>query len=747
MASVFTFDPDPPRISSPWSIPPVSTPRSTAADDSVAHHQPCELGGLPAPTPSLLADHGIVTLQAEPQDGPVEYKLHLLLKPRRSFLMTRASGDRVFRSYQSRSVAPGSNSGWVTKPESRPPPPMPSFQARQKRLEGLTTQLLWRLQQSSPYHSSSTAKLILPTLPETSPKISTPTKTEKLLSGLEESRGALYEIGVSDDGTFVGLTKDEMDESLVNLRAMAASLGCKVEILRTVIVNECKSTETALLANQSKAVTCTEDLWVAEALILPETHEAMQGLIPGSPLTNRQTTTTVAGTGIQAEDSQTQQLRVSLTGQTTSGKSSLIGTLATSVLDSGRGKTRLNLLKHRHEIESGITSSVAPELIGYRSQDGENGDSMSVVNYGFGNISSWNDIQDAAQGGRLIFLVDSAGHPKYIRTAIRGLVSWAPHWTICCVPADSCEDTMGVLGATVGAEEILGPAATSVDLSKAYLDLCLKLELPLIVVVTKMDLASKGGLRASLANVLSILKAAGRTPVLLRPDGGHIPDGSLKRLSFTDEDEVRAIFNHTTKESISLVPVVLTSAVNGNGVSKLHALLRYLPIPSPEDSRGARKANPTEDNPESLFHIDEIYAKSDTSSEHSPAVTHSSVLILSGYLRRGSVCVGDEVLVGPFPIEALDDPQPTETLHRAHSVPARLSGGTPPSPDPVSALSHHNDLARSSPSQSSASATCDSRCGSYWPGRWARWGSNSTRAAVVVMVASRRRDCSGKAWS
>ncbi len=80
------------------------------------------------------------------------------------------------------------------------------------------------LQQSSPYHASSTSELILPKLPEAAESLQSPIRPGKLLAGLEESRGALYEIGVSDDGTFVGLTKDEMDESLTNLRAMAGTL-------------------------------------------------------------------------------------------------------------------------------------------------------------------------------------------------------------------------------------------------------------------------------------------------------------------------------------------------------------------------------------------------------------------------------------------------------------------------------------------------------------------------------------------
>lgn len=84
---------------------------------------------------------------------------------------------------------------------------------------------------------------MVPVLPEAALELGVPSKPARLLPGLEESQGALYEIGVSDDGTFVGLTQDELDESMTNLQAMAASLGCKVEILRRVVVGNCEWAE------------------------------------------------------------------------------------------------------------------------------------------------------------------------------------------------------------------------------------------------------------------------------------------------------------------------------------------------------------------------------------------------------------------------------------------------------------------------------------------------------------------------
>lgn len=237
--------------------------------------------------------------------------------------------------------------------------------------------------------------LVLPKLPEATESLATPPRPGKLLAGLEESRGALYEIGVSDDGTFVGLTKDEMDESLTNLRAMAASLGCNVEVVRMVIVGECEwqessvpkvlpTTRSAKRELRASRQSCDQNsqvetlrhqaqLWVAEALVTPDLssrRNIQASLVPNS--SSRHETPPPIQLDSLSLDSPpvlsgtTEQLRITLAGPTTSGKSSLLGTLSTATLDNGRGKSRLSLLKHRHEIVSGVTSSVAQELIGYK---------------------------------------------------------------------------------------------------------------------------------------------------------------------------------------------------------------------------------------------------------------------------------------------------------------------------------------------------------------------------------------------
>ena len=52
------------------------------------------------------------------------------------------------------------------------------------------------------------------------------------------------------------------------------------------------------------------------------------------------------------------------------GKSTMLGVLVKGNLDDGRGKARVNLFRHKHEIESGRTSSVGLEIMGFNSKGG-----------------------------------------------------------------------------------------------------------------------------------------------------------------------------------------------------------------------------------------------------------------------------------------------------------------------------------------------------------------------------------------
>ena len=674
MASIFTYETEPVKVASPWStaVPRPLDERKVGQKNQ----QEKNLAGMIMPDATSLTDWGITKLEAEPQDGAVEYKLHLLLRPRRTLLAT-STVQKISGSYLSKSRSSGTLQDVGVYSGNSSPSLATSSQSRQHRLQHLTTQLLWRLQQSSPHHSSSKSNLLLPLLPETNIALSVSRGPGPLVRGLEESLGALYEIGVSDDGSFVGLTRDELQESLHILQAMAYSLGCGLRALRLVMVGTCQWEEKP--GENAKGPGClhNEELWVAEVLVAPHLRPHCEHVdLRNDVNAGGQVAAIDRHETVSSADGGVELLRISLTGSTTSGKSSLLGTLSTSTLDNGRGKSRLSLLKHRHEMVSGVTSSLAQELIGY--QDVRQTSNISptvakIVNYSSGNVSSWTDIHSSSDPGRLVFLTDSAGHPKFRRTTVRGLVSWAPHWTFCCVAADDDEDSTGKVGATVSSSDVLGSTSRGTDLSRAHLELCLKLGLRMVVVITKLDLASRNGLRQTLAKVLSILKSAGRLPTLLAGTAPNPTIAESQGIPQLDEEAVRQVVESVQlNQRHTLVPIVLTSALTGAGIGQVHALLCQISIPQTTtiDINKSFADKEGESRPMPIFHVDEIFGVAESSkSKGAHGRNAGTRFILSGYLRYGSIQADDSLLLGPFYTENPPEQSRTQATPRSKSFP------------------------------------------------------------------------------
>ncbi|KAI9803863.1 MAG: hypothetical protein M1825_001743 [Sarcosagium campestre] len=676
MASIFTYDPDPPRVSSPWLQ---ADPSSNGALHDGSPRPQHTGWAFDEDHPSAsLADFGLSRLKAEPQEGPTEYKLHLLLRPRRTFTAFSTSGlnDGARSSSTQGAVSMGTDTGVdVPRAVSSSPHIASSNQSRQTRMRQLTTQLLWRLQQSSPYHSSSSSSRVEAEVCESSPKFRGAASPDRLLPGLQESDGALYEIGVSDDGTLVGLAKDEMDESLDNLRAMAVTLGCTVRVQRMVKVGTCEWLEGGGgEAGSVNALRRTDKLWVSEALVAPDSAIAgfrLRGngqvesngqmeMITRSSNRPYESHKTVQESEFESE-SLTAQLRVTFTGASTSGKSSLLGTLSTGTLDNGRGKSRLSLLRHRHELVSGVTSSVTQEIVGYRSIASDTTNAAEVINYASGNVSSWTDIHTASASGRVVLFSDSAGHPRYRRTIVRGLVGWAPHWTFLCIAADQ-DSSRSSHGTEVGessssseshSQSQSGVSSTS---QQQHLELCLTLGLPLVVVITKLDVASKTGLKETLTRLLSRLKAAARKPILLPSAPTSARD--LSFVSHNDETRVEKLLDSIRELGCRVaVPIILSSSVAGTGVGAIHALLRRLPKPLPSSntldgtaSAFGKKKQPQEIQT-ALFHVEDSFNLQGLSAQHrrnNAYDDNEEGYVVAGLLSRGDIQLGDELLMGPF---------------------------------------------------------------------------------------------------
>lgn len=596
MASIFTFEHDGLEVCSPWvTAARRQYPDITRLDDL----EPCI--------------NTVSRLESEPQTGPVEYKLHLLLRGRRHYDLVTYHDHIPLRQPSKSSVAVAATAAAASSTDVPPSPTIKPDQLRRLRLEQLTTQLLWRLQQSSPHHATSLNKVILsPVLTNASQIPSTPMPGQSL-PGISAGKGALYQLGVSDDGTLEGLTEDEMEGSIDNLKSMAACLGCTVSVRRRIVIGEAFWTE-ADCCDEQVARHNRSSLIVVEAAILPQL--SYQDDSP--PRTDEPTVRD------QKPVTRHPQLRVSLTGSTRSGKSSLLGTLTTSTLDDARGKSRLTMLKHRHEITSGITSSIVQEIIGYTQTP--IGD-VQLVNYASDHVQSWTDIHQACSDGGVICLTDSAGHPRYRRTIVKGLIGWTPHWVLLCVSANGHAPTMPT-------DTDVAPVSDDpnrfqmTDITISSLQLCLRLNLPLVIVITKLDAATQSGLRLVLAQLLSILKTAQRRPVVVsaRPDAMQSMD--MNNIEAVELERIKDLLGPEHGDPFLTVPVVMTSAVQGIGIQSMHALLHELPIPQLVDTPSVAG---------SLFHIEDVYAK--------PSET--GVTVVAGHLVRGEISIGDDLMLGP----------------------------------------------------------------------------------------------------
>ncbi|KAN0050316.1 hypothetical protein ACTA71_003433 [Dictyostelium dimigraforme] len=315
----------------------------------------------------------------------------------------------------------------------------------------------------------------------------TPDRLEHLTSQMKwrigEGAGeCLYELGVSDDGTAVGLSNEDMESSLETLNKMAKKLNADLTIIR----------ERPGLSGGK----------VVEALIRK-----------------------------YASTEDFSEIRVVCCGNVDAGKSTLLGVLKCGVLDDGRGKARLNVFRHRHEVESGRTSSISQEIVGFDSKG-------KIVNYNTLH-SSLSPSEICESSSKIITFVDLAGHEKYLKTTLFGMTSSSPDYCMIAVGAN----TMGATG-----------------MCKEHLGIALSLHIPVYIVITKIDRAPENVLAATMTDIKKILRGPGarKLPVVIK----------------NQDDVVVAARNFVSDR---VVPIFTVSNVTGENLDLLRMFLNLLP--------------------------------------------------------------------------------------------------------------------------------------------------------------------------
>ena len=187
----------------------------------------------------------------------------------------------------------------------------------------------------------------------------------------------IYNLGVTDDGNMIGITKDEFEETIENINNIADKNNYLVKLLSEVNISNTKK--------------------VYEVLIR------------------------------EKNDNKYIDIKVAIAGNVNAGKSSLLGRLITGVNDNGRGLSRSSIFNYSHELKSGRTSSIAHHILGFNSK-GEIVNNQGIIK------SSWNDI--VQKSFKIISFIDLAGHEKYLKTTIIGLSSCFPDFCIIIVAAN-----------------------------------------------------------------------------------------------------------------------------------------------------------------------------------------------------------------------------------------------------------------------------------------------------------------------
>ncbi|KAI7690326.1 GTP-binding protein 1 [Sarcoptes scabiei] len=280
----------------------------------------------------------------------------------------------------------------------------------------------------------------------------------------------------------------------------------------------------------------------------------------------------------KSKDDDFQEVRIAVVGNVDSGKSTLLGVLTHCELDNGRGLARQKLFRHKHEIETGRTSSIGNDILGFDS-------SGKIVNKPttHGNAQQWSKICE--ESSKVITFIDLAGHEKYLKTTIFGMTSHSPDYALLMIGANA-----GIIGMT-----------------KEHLGVTLALNIPVFVVITKIDMCPANILQSTISSLKKILKSPGcrKIPILVE----------------SDEDVVISATNFVSER---LCPIFQVSNVEGTNLDYLKKFLNLL----------CSRAHNFDNSP-AEFQIDEIYSV--------PGVG----TVVSGLSIKGVIKANDILLLGP----------------------------------------------------------------------------------------------------
>jgi small GTP-binding protein len=247
--------------------------------------------------------------------------------------------------------------------------------------------------------------------------------------------------------------------------------------------------------------------------------------------------------------------RIGILGNVDSGKSTIISVLTNNILDNGRGSARKKILKHNHEQDSGRTSCITHKYLKFNE--------TTTISY-----------------------VDLAGHEKYYKTTIFGAT--------CC----SLDFVMIMIGANMGVSHM----------TREHLLLALILKIPIIFVISKIDLCPEEILQNTLKDINVILKR-------------YKCSNDIVELTEDNKIELYDLHNN------NIYPILKVSNTTGLNIELLKDYLGNVVVKK-------RWEELTESN--SLVLIEDIF------------FVNGVGIVISGTINSGVIKKGGRYMIGPF---------------------------------------------------------------------------------------------------
>nr|XP_019013801.1 GTP-binding protein 1 [Kwoniella pini CBS 10737]OCF52582.1 GTP-binding protein 1 [Kwoniella pini CBS 10737] len=303
------------------------------------------------------------------------------------------------------------------------------------------------------------------------------------------------------------------------------------------------------------------------------------------------------------------EVRVAVVGNVDAGKSTTLGVLTRGGLDDGRGKARVALFRHPHEIETGRTSSVGGEILGF-SPTGQaviptshTTDTSDVHGHALAVAKreklGWEEI--CKRASKVVSFIDLAGHERYFKTTLYGLSGCAPDYVMLMVGGNA-----GLIG-----------------MSKEHLGVALALNVPIAVCVTKIDMTPPKILEQTINMLTKVLKSPGCRR-LIRVNFRRIP---VFVNTAQDAVDCARYLGQPLGSGGRLCPIFMVSNVTGHNLPMLRTFLNCLPS-SQSDDKYVVDA-PFE------FQISDVFSV--------PFVG----TVVSGVITSGTIHANDAVLLGP----------------------------------------------------------------------------------------------------